>query len=137
MNIKLNNADFSANGISQIQPTYSVKKITGYNVANLGSGLENGQRLRFRIVIDNASTYAGTTVNFAWSVGATSPGYGIAEFMDGYPQFSMVIQNGASYVGAQTIGKLSETNPSVKIGLYNVTSAYSAINWHIEYYIES
>lgn len=137
MNIKLNNADFSANGISTIVPTYIVDKINGKVVADLGGSFENGQRLRFRVVIDDASTYAGTTVNFAWAVGPSATNYQIGTYMNGAPQFSITLQNGASFVGGQTVGKLSATNPNVKISIFNVSAVYRAVIWHVEYYVET
>lgn len=47
MNIILNGADFSANRIATISQAFSVKKIEGRSLTDLGGGFENSQKKTF------------------------------------------------------------------------------------------
>ena len=136
MNIILNGADFSANGIATISSQVSsAEKINGRSQADLGGGFENGQKLRFRLIIDDCDSYSGTSVPFTFGIGSGTTDYHVALYMDNAPQFSIVLQNGASYIGEQIIQYLTTADPNVKVSTYLVN--YNTIKWHIEYYIEA
>lgn len=135
MNIILSSADFSANRIATISQVFSAEKINNRSLADLGGGFENGQRLRFRLIIDDCGSYSGTSVPFGFCVGSGTVDYHLGRYMDNAPQFSIVLQNGASYLGEQVIQYLTTQNPNVKLSTYNVN--YNTIKWHVEYYIEA
>lgn len=98
-------------------------------------GLKIVKKKRFRLIIDDCDSYSGTSVPFCFAVGSGTLDYNIGLYMDNEPQFSIVLQNGASYIGEQIIQKLTINNPNVKLSTFNI--AYNTIKWHVEYYIES
>lgn len=135
MNIILKGADFSANRIATVSQISSVANILGRSLADLGTRFENGQKLRYCLVIDDCGASAGITVPYGFAVGPGTPDYSIRGYMDNAPHFSIVLQNGASYTGEQIIQRISENNPNIKLSMYNIT--YNNVKWHVEYYIET
>lgn len=133
MNIQLKNADFSANKISVVPNVVEIAKTeTNISLVSLGNTFNNGQTLRWRLVIDDVSTYNGVSVPFGFAVGSSTLG-NIGSYEIGAPQTTIDLAVGASAEGFITLTKIAVNREYVKFATYNVD--YNSIKWHIEYYI--
>lgn len=132
MNIKLKNADFSANKISIVPDFFNLSKTaTNISLVVLGAQFVNGDKLRWRIVIDDVGSYGGISVPFAFCTGSSVLG-NIGSYELNAPQTSIILSVGASKEGETTLTKIGVGREYVKFSTFNVD--YNSIKWHFEYY---
>lgn len=135
MNIKLKNADFSANKISIVPDFFNLSKTaTNISLVVLGTQFVNGDKLRWRIVIDDVGAYGGISVPFAFCTGSSTPG-NISTYELNPPHATLQLAVGSSYEGEIILSKIGVVNVYLKFATFNVD--YNAIKWHLDYYVIS
>ena len=133
MILTIKDANFANAGAGTIcEPVLMEKTSSDNNMVSFGNNrFSNGDKLHYRVKLNNVSAYAGTTIEFAFAIGNSQTG--ISGWMAGAPQVKFVNQqNGDVVYGDVVISGLNESTPYLQFSAYNMSSDYYTERWEIE-----
>lgn len=133
MDIQLKNADFSDNSVGRTIAGVVYKDTTDNAQVSLGNLFANGNKVKYRVVIDDLGTMPlGTQVTFLF--GVSDNGSSIADFQLPNPAFTTNVALGEVYSGEFNINNLSAANPYTLFFLNHEDFVQRVtMLWHIDY----